>query len=98
MNLNGCFLDAANMTAMGTQVASLVCPSDWADLTGLSQPAANYFSGYTGPSTFNIYYSSYGAMNGTWMIEPSPNLPVYGYINPNFSHFDQCHERHASSG
>jgi prepilin-type processing-associated H-X9-DG protein len=84
MNYNGCFLDAANMTAMGTQVATLVCPSDWADLTPNSQPASNYFSGYTGTATFNIYYSSYGAMNGTWMIEPNPNLPAYGFTNPNY--------------
>ncbi|MHB1561831.1 MAG: DUF1559 family PulG-like putative transporter [Isosphaeraceae bacterium] len=85
MNLGGCFLDAANLTAMGTQVASLVCPSDWADLSGLNEPASKYFGGYSGSASFTLYYSSYGAMTGTWMIEPSPNLPVYGFVNPNFS-------------
>jgi prepilin-type N-terminal cleavage/methylation domain-containing protein/prepilin-type processing-associated H-X9-DG protein len=84
MNFSGCFLDAANMTAMGIQVSTLVCPSDAADFNPNSQPASNYFSGYTGTATFNIYYSSYGAMTGTWMIEPSPNLPQYGYVNPNY--------------
>jgi len=85
MNYNGCFLDIANLTAMGLQVTTLLCPSDWADLNPNNQPASNYFSGYTGPATFNINYSSYGAMTGTWMIEPSPNLPQYGFVNPNYA-------------
>ena len=85
MNYGGCFLDVANMTAMGVQVTTLLCPSDAIGANPYSEPASQYFSGYTGTNTFNFYTSSYGAMNGTWMIEPSPNLPAYGFTNPNFS-------------
>jgi prepilin-type processing-associated H-X9-DG protein len=84
MNYSGCFLDVANMTAMGTQVTTLICPSDAAGQTPFSEPASQYFSGYTGTATFNFYSSSYGGMTGTWMIEPSPNLPAFGFVNPNF--------------
>jgi prepilin-type N-terminal cleavage/methylation domain-containing protein/prepilin-type processing-associated H-X9-DG protein len=86
MNYNGCAFDIANMTAEQTQINTLVCPSDAADFAPYTEPASAYFTGYTGNASFNLYFSSYAGMTGTWMITPNPpNLPQYGFVNPYYT-------------
>ncbi len=86
MNYNGCAFDIANLTAESNQLSTLLCPSDGPMGIPFSEPASAYFSGYSGPANFNINFSSYGGMNGTWMITPNPpNLPQYGFNNPYYT-------------
>ena len=103
MNYNGCAFDVANLTAQSNQLSTLLCPSDAASATPFTEPASAYFGGYSGTANFNINFSNYGAMNGTWMITPNPpNLPQYGFVNPYYSsavnsmqgliHLDSAHK------
>jgi prepilin-type N-terminal cleavage/methylation domain-containing protein/prepilin-type processing-associated H-X9-DG protein len=86
MNFGGCAFDVANLTAEQNQINTLLCPSDPDDFAPYSEPASAYFSGYSGPAGFNIYYSSYAGMTGTWLITPNPpNLPQYGFVNPYYT-------------
>src|SRR5215831_8983292 len=58
MNYNGCAFDVANLTAEQNQISTLLCPSDAADFNPFTEPASSYFQGYSGPASFNIYFSS----------------------------------------
>jgi prepilin-type N-terminal cleavage/methylation domain-containing protein/prepilin-type processing-associated H-X9-DG protein len=103
MNYSGCAFDVANLTAESNQLSTLLCPSDAPMGVPFTEPASAYFSGYTGSASFNVNFSSYAGMNGTWMITPNPpNLPQYGFVNPYYSaavasmngliHLDSAHK------
>ena len=98
MNYNGCFLDAANMTAMGTRHQHpLVCPSDGHLGRPRSRPPSIqrlHRLGHVHPLLLQLCRHD----RDLRMIEPSPNLPAVRLHQPQLQHVDQCRERHAASG
>ena len=82
-NTQLCAIDPDNQTMAGIGSSTLWCPSDALASQSLSEIGTNLSPLYVGNAT--VAFSSYAGCTGTWMISPSPpNLPAYGYSNPNF--------------
>ncbi len=83
-NIDLCTLNPENRTMWGIGLGALACPSD-----GLSSQSGSLVGSSVSPiyssDPLKVTYSSYAGCTGTWMISPSPpNLPDFGYKNPNF--------------
>jgi prepilin-type N-terminal cleavage/methylation domain-containing protein/prepilin-type processing-associated H-X9-DG protein len=82
-NVSLCALNPENLTMWGLGVATLWCPSD--GLSTKSVPKDNSSLVVAAPpGSTEVRFSSYAGSTGTWMLSPSPNLPEFGYPNPNY--------------
>jgi prepilin-type N-terminal cleavage/methylation domain-containing protein/prepilin-type processing-associated H-X9-DG protein len=83
-NVSLCALAPDNWTMYGLGISTLWCPSDGSASRAITKPiSAQVVSAPSG--NVNVLWSSYAGSVGTWMLSPSPpDLPDYGYSNPNF--------------